>query len=276
MNCTTLADMHTHSENSHDSNCKIEDMVLSQIEKGTRIFAVTDHFDTYLHQNQDIFTPIKTAYDTVLMLNEKYKDKCTILTGVEISEGFWHPEIYDRILKLCDYDVVIGSVHVVRSEKIPSVYAFTDFSKYENNDIADFLDAYFDDVLDLLKYGDFDILAHLTCPLRYAVGKYGATVDMSRYDEKIEKILKKAIEKGVSLEVNTSLKYYKMLNEFTPCKEILKKYYSLGGRMVTLGSDAHVADNASCYFKEAAEMLKDIGFEHIYYYVKRKPYAIKI
>lgn len=32
-----IADMHTHSEFSHDSVCKIEDMCLSQIEKGTKI-----------------------------------------------------------------------------------------------------------------------------------------------------------------------------------------------------------------------------------------------
>ena len=54
-----LADMHTHSENSHDSVCKIEDMLWSQIEKGTKIFAVTDHFDTDSYTRYDVFTPIK-------------------------------------------------------------------------------------------------------------------------------------------------------------------------------------------------------------------------
>ena len=37
------ADMHTHSVNSHDSVCAIEDMCLMQIKRGTNIFAVTDH-----------------------------------------------------------------------------------------------------------------------------------------------------------------------------------------------------------------------------------------
>ena len=80
-----IADMHTHSESSHDSVCPIEDMCLAQMEKGTNVMAVTDHGDIYSYNDYDIYTPIKKASETVQMLNEKYKDKMLLLSGVEIS-----------------------------------------------------------------------------------------------------------------------------------------------------------------------------------------------
>lgn len=50
-----IADMHTHSVNSHDSVCEIEDMCLMQIKRGTNIFAVTDHCDVFSYKDYDIY-----------------------------------------------------------------------------------------------------------------------------------------------------------------------------------------------------------------------------
>ena len=61
-----------------------------------------------------------------------------------------------------------------------------------------------------------------------------------------------------------------------PFSDIVKKYYSLGGRMITFGSDAHVAENASYSFDAALEFIKNVGFENVYYYQNRKPCAIEI
>ena len=94
----TLADMHTHSKYSHDSVCPIEDMCLSEMKKGTKIFAVTDHCDVFSFNDYDIFSPIQDAYEQVKVLNEKYGGKCMLLSGVEIGEGFWFPEQYEKIM----------------------------------------------------------------------------------------------------------------------------------------------------------------------------------
>lgn len=265
--------MHTHSEYSHDSVCKIEDMLLSQIKKGTEIFAVTDHFDTYSFNDYDIFTPIKKANETVAELNKKYCHNPLILSGIEISEGFWYPEIYEKVKNLADFDVVLGSVHLVRYKDLRHAYSKIDFSKLSIDTITEYLYTYFDDVLTMLDTTDIDVLAHLTCPLRYINGKYKMGVEISKF-ENIEKILKEIIYKEIALEVNTSS--YEPLNDFMPGKDILKKYYDMGGRLITLGSDAHTVDNASQFFNKATEALKEIGFKNIYYYKRRKPYQIEI
>lgn len=274
MNVGLIADMHTHSESSHDSVCKIEDMAVSQIDKGTDIFAVTDHFDTESYNRYDVFTPIEIAEKTVKELNKKFGDKQLILSGIEISEGFWYPEIYKKAMGLVDYDVVIGSVHLVKYKDLTYAYSGIDFSKLKEETIIEYLDAYFDDVLTMIETTDFDILAHLTCPLRYIRGKYNVNIDMSRYEEKIEKILCLIIKKGIALEVNTAS--FDTLNTASPSVDILKKYYDMDGYLLTLGSDAHVAPNASKHFDKAIKEIKELGFENIFYYKQRKQIQITI
>ena len=52
--------------------------------------------------------------------------------------------------------------------------------------------------------------------------------------------------------------------------------YSMGGRLVTIGSDAHIAENASIGFEKAIKILKEIGFENICYFKYRKVNKIHI
>ena len=78
---------------------------------------------------------------------------------------------------LVDYDVVIGSVHLVKYKDLTCAYSGIDFSKLKEETIIEYLDAYFDDVLTMIETTDFDILAHLTCPLRYIKGKYNIDID---------------------------------------------------------------------------------------------------
>lgn len=271
MGKTAYVDMHTHSENSHDSQCKIEAMCQAQIKRGSKFMAVTDHADIYSYEDYDIYTPIKRGYETAAALNEKYKGQIQLLAGVEISEGFWFPEQYEKMRTLVPYDVVLGSVHCVRYKDFRKAYASIDFSKFTEEEVYEYLDVYFSDVLDMMKVTDMDVLTHLTCPLRYIIGKYGFTVNLERFYDKISAILQYVIDHELALEVNTSS--YNVLNDFMPGREIIKKYYNMGGRIITLGSDAHVVENAAIHFEKAVAFLKEIGIENVYYYKKRKKYS---
>ena len=268
------ADMHTHSEFSHDSTCKIEEMAKVQMANGANIFAVTDHVDIASYQQYDIFSNIKRANDSVTELNKIYGNKCKILSGVEIGEGFWYPEVCDEVLRLIKYDVVLGSVHFVRYQNMRQAYSQICFSDYTQELISEYLDAYFDDVLTMINIMEFDILCHLTCPLRYINGKYKKNTDIRIYGNKIKKILHTIIEKGIALEVNTSS--WNLLGDFMPTKDILEEYYKMGGRLITIGSDAHRSEDASQYFEQAIQTLKAIGYKDIYYFMERKPYQIKL
>lgn len=271
-NVGLTADLHTHSESSHDSVCKIEDMCLAQIEQGTDIMAVTDHCDIFSFENYDIYTPIKAAYDTVMELRGKYEGKIRLLSGVEIGEGAWFPEETRKLLNLVPYDVIIGSSHCVKHGDITRAYSGLKFT--EGIDVAAYFDDYLDELLAMLDVVDFDILAHLTCPLRYITGRQKIAVDLSPYKEKITEILRRIIQSGIALEVNTSS--YGLMGEFMPGREILQQYYEMGGYLITLGSDAHVTKDAAQYLDEAKALLREIGFKHIFYYENRCAHQITI
>ena len=245
----SVPDMHTHSEYSHDSKCKIRDMLQSQIENGTNIFAVTDHFDTSFYNDYDIFTPIKKAHETVRKLNQKYKDKCHILAGIEIGESFWVPEVYDRVKNYLDYDVVIGSVHCMRNKYHTGPFVNFDFSNVQQNVIDEIVNQYLDDVLSMLKFMDFDILAHISYPLRYVVAKFNRQINLQNFNRKLDLIFDEIIKRNIALEVNTSS--FDRLNDFMPSYDMIKRYYEKGGRLITLGSDAHIPERASIYFNIA-------------------------
>lgn len=267
-----IADMHTHSESSHDSVCPIADMRAAEAERGISVMAVTDHFDTESYARYDIHTPIKKALETAVKLNAEGISP-QVMKGIEISEGFWVPEEYEKVRAL-DYDVIIGSVHLVLNKDVKYAFSSIDFGAMSDEWIYGYLEDYFNDMETMLRQIDFDILAHLTCPIRYINGMYKRGLDLSRFDGKIDGILRTVIRQGKALEVNTSS--YGILGDFMPSKDILRRYRDMGGYLVTLGSDAHVAPNAAKYFDEALECLRELGFKHIYYYKNRQAIQCEI
>lgn len=267
-------DMHTHSEHSHDSDCSIRDMAKAQMERGVDGFAVTDHFDTDSHTRYDVVTPIGKAAEEVAALNRLLQGKCRILAGVEISEGFWHPEVYGKVRSLADYDVILGSVHLVRYKDLTYAYSKLDFPSLPRKTVEEYLDQYFDDMLTMLETVDFDVLCHLTCPLRYINGTFGLGIKRAKYDEKIDRILQRIIQKGIALEVNTSS--LAKMGDFLPDVQVLERYRNMGGYLITVGTDAHAPKDAGAGLNEAVKTLKQLGFHNLFYYENRKPYQISI
>ena len=84
----------------------------------------------------------------------------------------------------------------------------------------------------------------------------------------IDKTLKVIISREKALEVNTS--EFKSIG-FMPDKEILKRYRSFGGELITISTDAHKPEKIDFGFLEAVDMLKGLGFDSYYYYKERKP-----
>ena len=124
-----------------------------------------------------------------------------------------------------------------------------------------------------MAYAIDDVLAHLTCPLRYINGKYKRNVSSRRYEEKIIEILKYIIENAIAMEINTS----GIGNGFLmPDEWIIKKFKDMGGYLITLGSDTHMSQNVGNGFGEALERLKKYGFVNCYYYKNRKNIQYKI
>lgn len=269
MNEGIVADMHTHSSHSHDCGVSLEEMRAAQAAKGTSLAAVTDHSDVGYYKTKDAFACVTDSVAEVNRLNARNDSTCRLLSGVEIGEGFYFPDKLRYVEGLCDYDVIIGSVHCTVKDGELAGYSRRNFSLESDEEVDIFMSDYFADVMRLIDTTDFDVLAHLTCPIRYVVGRHGKRVDMEKYDGVITDILKKIIQKGIALELNTS-SISLAVGDFIPGESILAKYKSLGGYLITLGSDAHITSEASANFEVATKYLKKLGFENIFYYKKRR------
>ena len=264
-----IADMHIHSNNSHDAVSSLSEICDSAIKKGIKVLAITDHLDVVYCERSDVFSCIRSSYSDVVRAREKYGKEIDILAGIEIGDPLMYPEFSKECANALDYDVIIGSVHTVCLDDCTDPYSMVDFSRMDAEFLHRFIHKYFDELCGMLADYDFDIFAHLTCPFRYINGKYGRDVDIRKYADRIDDVLRRVIEKGVALEVNTS--GYGTSVGFMPDEWIVERYVSFGGKKVTLGSDAHIADNIGKGFDAAIQMLKRHGIDYIYSFKKRKP-----
>ena len=88
--------------------------------------------------------------------------------------------------------------------------------------------------------------------------------------QELAQILKEAIAQDKGLELNTSSWHYG-LADTTPSADILKLYKDLGGKIITIGSDAHSSVYLGDHYDDAVEILKDIGFREFATYRDMQP-----
>ena len=100
-------------------------------------------------------------------------------------------------------------------------------------------------------------------------------MDYNEFKPITDKILKALIEKEKGIEINTSgFKYG--LNHTHPQFPIVKRYKELGGKIITVGSDAHRPEQITFKFDVAYRMLKEAGFDEISLFREKKPIFVKI
>lgn len=263
------SDSHLHSEFSTDSKEKLENIVARAIELGLDEIVITDHMDYADTEEEDCFVfNIDDYLKTLKELRKKYKDKIKIKIGMELG---LQPQLYKRfehILKSDEYDFLIGSSHAV--DGIDSGFSEL-YKRFNNKD--ELHRRYFEIILENLEiFNGINTYGHLDYIRRYGGAFFPdhKEVDLELHKDLIDKILKKLIEKGIGLEVNTSGLRYKV-GDFHPCTDILKRYKELGGKIITIGSDAHKAEDVAKDIEKAKEHLKSLGFMHYCTFTKKKP-----
>ena len=175
---------------------------------------------------------------------------------------------FDRAEKLLGeapkLDFVIGSVHMA-GEK------FKHFDLYyiEKNSETYYhrvIDSYLEDVLRLARWGRFSVLGHLTLPLRYMNENLGEQMTFDGHYDQCREIFRALIESGCGIECNTNRG-----NEPLPGPDILRLYRSLGGEIITLGSDAHRPEDVGCFIRQRQELLRTCGFRYFTTFERGRP-----
>ncbi len=262
-----MIDAHTHTKFSFDGRSSAVDMAERGKELGLKYMAFTDHFDRdYKHILRYKFVRqlnIEKYVAAVTEMKEKYP---FLALGIECGYSELAEADYAEKIPYDKMDYVINSIHTVDGL---DCYTAAYFSQ---KTIIEAYSKYLEKVLKSVdaKYG-FDTVTHIGF-VRKNAPYDDASMPLGTYGDIIEAILKKIIENGKTLEMNSNIRY----KDFMPTREIIERYYELGGRSITFASDAHLTARVGEMYDEAAAIVKDIGFKYWTVYRERKPVMIEI
>lgn len=263
-------DLHVHSRYSFDGTASLDAICRAAEEKHLDYLASTDHCDmtdgpegirSYLDNERarmEEFEQVRRVYGDM-----------TLLYGVEIGNPQDAPEMTARFMAGRAFDYVIGAVHFLPDGSDIYKMSFPDSAAVE-----DMFRQYFASSLRLTEAGGFDALAHLDYPLRVLRGKIDAPT-LLPYREQIELILERLVQNGIALEINTR-GTYDWRGSVGPEDWVLTRYRRLGGRFVTIGSDAHAAAQVGDGFSQAVQALRRCGFDSYTIYQARRPKQIPL
>lgn len=265
-----LVDMHVHTDNSPDGNHSSMFICEKAELMGVRALAFTDHceIDTYYKENYD--KRVIQSYFEISKAQSAFRGKVLVLKGIELAQGHYDKQLSSDIINKFDYDVVIGSVHALRKTK-----DFCHLDGYNEENVRVYTEKYLKEIYNMVKWGGFDILAHLTYPFRYFYSKAGIEISLSDYPEQVDAILSLLAEKEKALEINTAgLRL--PINKLSPELDTVKRFKELGGKYITFGSDAHYATDICAGLDEAYDTMKKAGFKEFTIYQKRTPIIMPI
>lgn len=243
-------DCHVHTKISTDSKMDIRDAVKASKDKGIGLI-ITEHMDLNFPR------PNEFVFDVDNYFNEynPYRGD-DLLLGIELGMD---KDSVDMGKTICEreFDFVIGSVHMIDNMDI------YEGNLYENKTKKEAFENYFKCMLDCIeKFPFIDTLGHIDYISRYA-----------RYDDKeiyyhefsdfIDEILKYLSKNDKSIELNT--RRFKDKKALENLITIYKRFYELGGRTVTIGSDCHSSDFIGQDLKLGYEIADLCNLKPVYY-----------
>lgn len=268
------SDFHMHSNFSGDSKAALGHMIHGAVARGLNTICFTDHNDPSfpypVPEEEGMFDLDTERYiASLIQTADFYKDKIAIRHGVEIGiQTHIHKELSEYINKY-PFDFVIGSSHLCQGMD-PYYSKF-----WEGRSLKECLLSYFEDIhANVHHFTDYDVYGHLDYVVRYAPTQ-NKEFCFTDYSDILEDILKTIIKHGKGIEVN-SAGFRQGLGAPNPCSEILKLYRSLGGEILTVGSDAHKPEDIAADFDRVEALLLSCGFRYYTIFKNRKPEFIPI
>ena len=253
-----MYDYHMHSTVSFDAKDSGLDMALACAARGLKEICFTDHIDYTPEMNMVFDTEVyNAAYDALEV------------PGLLIRRGMEYGLTPDNAMQLKidlnrrHFDFVLGSVHLVDGVDIYLAPYWQDKSYDEA------VGLHLETTLECVRaHEDYDVLGHLTY-----IAKCGANPrkELLRYGDHrviMDEILRELVKREKGMELNTS--GIDRCGGSLPTLDYFQRFYDLGGRIVTVGSDAHDTARAGQYTHEMAAELKKI-FGYVCTFEDRKP-----
>ena len=204
------------------------------------------------------------------MYQQKYASSISIKKGLEFGIQSITVDAYEKLYASYqdDLDFVLFSMHQVNNLE----FWTQDFQKGKTQ--KEYNDEYYKEIYQTMQmFHHYSCLAHLDLLARY---DENGIYPFENEKDIIAEILKYAIRDGKGVEINTSSWKYG-LKDTQPSRAILKLYKDLGGKIITVGSDAHETRYLASHIKDAYAILKnEIGINEICTFDHMQPIFHKI
>ena len=265
-----IFDSHVHSNNSFDALDSVIELCEMAIKNNIDGFCITDHLEVHEYSEEYEKSITKSHKDTreAAIL---FKDKLKLRTGIEMAQPLQDIKTAEIILEKFPCDFIIGSMHSVKNEKD---FYFMEKCDFEHR-VDELLTKYYEEYYEMVKWGKFYVIGHITYQLRYFEGNFKMKIDMTKYNEVIYEMLKLAVNNNVGIEVNVS-GFRQQYGKQFPNFEHIKAYRDFGGEIVTIGSDSHNRYSIGENFKEGKELLLEAGFKCYCEFENRKAKMINL
>jgi len=276
-------DWHTHNSLCKHAVGTIEDYIIKAIELDLNVIGISDHFP-YEYLSSEIPSLKDIPYEGYAMptnnletyilqldnLKEKYVNQIHVRSAFEIDFFKHQDHLLNKYLKnyMAKLDYILGSVHVLFGKA--GIFAFDDgrfLNKYKEYDVNDEIYIeYYDSLQVMIKSPTFelDIVTHFDLPKKFDK----SIEDKDKVMEKVIETLELVKKHDLTVEINTS-GLRKKVKEQYPSIDIIKHIYELD-IPILLGSDAHKPEEVAYEFKSITKMLKNIGFNQLAHFEKRK------
>ncbi len=259
-----LTDMHSHTfPASHDAGATLKEMFEGAQKKGLAFFGVSNHIDydcDFSHLPEEERKALTNGdeeeyFHEARHLQEDYQGVMNGVIGAEFgfSEREEIQKRYQAFYEKFQPDFIVNSVHSADGrDYAQTIYTGTKKETYGwyLKLIRASLDAPY----------PYDIVGHIEYIVRYVPFEQ-REISVEEFGEGIDDILSTIIKKGKILEVNSAT--YTLPRKTLPNEGILRRYYELGGRLISYGSDAHTVERIADKRAEIMEILKKIGFTHL-------------
>jgi len=161
-------------------------------------------------------------------------------------------------------DFIFGSIHEIDGIFFSNKHRAPGF--FKDRDLLSLYQAYFELATLAVNSGLFDVIAHPDLIKKYT---YDLTPPLlfKAYEDFVAPFLEALIKNGVGLEVNTrGLKL--ALGQVYPSVELLQSYLARTKAqgiepIITLGSDAHKADDIGLKISETVDWLSSLGVKKL-------------
>jgi histidinol-phosphatase (PHP family) len=264
-----MYDYHVHSNFSYDAETPMDDIIRRAIELELDEIAITDHFDPeYADPAYTVDLDFAGYHSALDRVAAKYSGKIRVVRGIELGMQSGQPNaLCAEAASGYPYDFIIGSIHCACGAAIDIPDYLTD------RDSRQAREDYYGALLQCVtEFTDFDVVGHINVIERYL----DRTPRDGDFKDIIDEILKKLVDDGKGIEINTSSFRYGMGERTTPTPDILKRYVSLGGEIITTGSDAHRLRDVGHMLNRAEQMIRDAGLNYLATFKGRKAVMVRV